>query len=77
MRAICHLPRHPSVALGLVCSAHFLPHLCAQLAFPGGDSEGKEDPQDAQPAQIWGRLWWELKSQAQQLIAERGGSLGQ
>lgn len=46
------------------------PSLC-HLAFPGGDSEGKEDPQDAQPARIWGRLWWELKSQAQQLIAER------
>ena len=29
MRATCHLPRHPLVALGLACSAHFLPLLCA------------------------------------------------
>lgn len=48
--ATCHLPRCPSEALGLACYAHFLLCLCAQLASPGGDSEGKEDPQDAQPA---------------------------
>lgn len=50
LEAACHFPRHPLLALGLAYSAHFLPCLCAQLASPGGDSEGKEDPQDAQPA---------------------------